>query len=78
MNNSPVAINNDLYDELNNMLSTEFEDNIVIVFGQYNEEIPCDDSTNRRIARFYTEAREAYLEAVAAIVMYPDATDYID
>ena len=78
MYNSPVATNNDLYDELNDTLSNGFEDNIVNVFGSYIEEQPCDDSTNRRIAKFYKEAREAYLNAVASIIMYPDALDYVD
>ena len=78
MYNSPVATNNDLYDELDNMLSDDFEDNIVNVFGKYIEEIPCDEQTNKRIAKFYAEAREAYLNAVASIIMYPDALNYVD
>lgn len=76
--NSPVATNNDLCDELDDKLSNEFEDNIVNVFGKYVTNVMLDDSDNARIAQFYKEAKDAYIDALAAIIMYPDALDYVD
>ena len=75
--NSPVATNSDLRDELNNKLSNEFEDNIVNVFGRYFED-DIDDATAKQIAHLYNEAKAAYIDAVAALIMYPNAVDYID
>lgn len=75
--NSPVATNCDLRDELNDKLSNEFEDNIVNVFGRYFED-DIDDATAKKIARLYNEAKAAYIDAVASIIMYPNTVDYID
>ena len=75
---SPVATNNDLCDELDDKLSNEFEDNICIVFGRYATDEILDYETSKQIARLYKEAKAAYIDALAAIIMYPDALDYID
>lgn len=74
---SPVATNTDLCDELDDKLSNEFEDNIVNVFGRYYAG-DIDDATAKQIAHLYNEAKAAYIDAVAALIMYPDAVDYID
>lgn len=75
---SPVETNIDLCDELDDKLSNEFEDNIVNVFGKYITNVMLDDSDNARIAQFYKKAKDAYIDALAAIIMYPDALYYID
>lgn len=76
--NSPIETNDALIEELNNKLSNEFEENIVNVFGKYITDELLDDKTYSDIARVYEKAKDAYLEALAAIIMYPDALDYID
>lgn len=78
MYNSPVPTNNDLYAELDDMLSNGFEDNIVNVFSAYIEDKRLDGEKYARIAKFYTEAKDAYLDAVASIIMHPEALDYLD
>lgn len=75
---SIVATNSELRGELNDKLSNEFEDNIVNVFGKYITNVMLDDSDNARIAQFYKEAKDAYIDALAAIIMYPDALEYVD
>ena len=76
--NSPVKTNSDLCNELDDKLSNEFEDNIVNVFGKYITNVMLDDSDNARIAQFYKEAKDAYIDALAAIIMYPDALEYVN
>lgn len=76
--NSPVETNNDLCDELDDKLSNEFEDNIVNQFGKYATDEFLEDETYMQIAHIYNEAKAAYIDALAAVIMYPDATDYID
>ena len=76
--NSPIATNDDLISELNNKLSNEFEDNICMVFGEYATDELLSDAACSDIAEFYEEAKNAYLEALAAIIMHPDALDYLE
>ena len=76
--NSPVETNDNLISELDNKLSNEFEDNICQVFGEYYADEFLDNDTYSEIAEFYEEAKNAYLEALAAIIMHPDALDYLD
>ena len=78
MYNSPVKTNDELRAKLNDMLSNDFESNIVSAFASYIEDEILDDRTNERIADFYLEAKAAYIDAIASIIMYPDSLDYVD
>lgn len=75
---SPVSTNDDLINKLDDKLSNKFEENIVNAFGRYITDERLDGYDYARIAQFYEEARNAYLEASAAIIMYPEALDYLD
>lgn len=76
--NPVVPTNVDLREELEDKLSNEFEDNIVIVFGKYIEDTELDNATYRAIAKRYEEAKAMYIDTLAAVIMYPDSLDYLD
>jgi len=75
---SPVATDNTLCEELNDKLSNEFEDNLVIQFSDYITDEFLEDETYAQLAQLYSEAKAAYIDALAAIIMHPDALDYVD
>ena len=76
--NSIVPTDPNLRDALDDKLSYEFEDNIVNVFGEYITDEQLDDYDYADIAQLYQEAKAAYIDALAEIIMYPDALKYVD
>lgn len=76
--NPIVPTNIDLREALEDKLSNEFEDNIVNIFGDYIEDIELDNGTYSTIAKSYEEAKAIYIDTLAALIMYPDALDYLD
>lgn len=80
INYSPVSTNDELLNKLDDRLSNGFEDNICAVLGDYysHEHEHLGGGTYFKIAKFYEESKNAYLEALAAIIMYPEALDYLD
>ena len=79
--NSPVKTNGDLKDELESMLTTNFEEGIINGYtsklSKYVEDRVLNDNMNLQIAQFYMAAKDAYIEALASILMYPEAIEYI-
>lgn len=78
INDLPFDIDPNLQNELEDKLSNEFEDNIVNVFGEYVVDSYPDAEECQRIAQIYTDAKAAYITALAEVIMYPDALDYLD
>lgn len=76
--NLPVSTNDELINKLDDRLSNGFEDNICAVFGEYSLDEYLGGATYFKIAKSYEESKNAYLEALAAIIMYPEALDYLD
>jgi len=76
--NSIVPTDPNLRDALDDKLSYEFEDNIVNVFGKYITDERLDGYDYARIAQLYQEAKAAYVDALSAIITYPEALDYLD
>ena len=75
---SVVKTSDELYNELDQDLIDRFEDAIVARYGNYVSEEDPEPGTCRRIAKEYLRAREAYLDALDAAIMYPDSFNYID
>ena len=75
---SVVKTSDELYNKLDQDLLDSFEDSIVSRYGNFVVEEDPEPGTRRRIAKEYLRAREAYLDALAAAIMYPDSLDYID
>lgn len=73
-----VKVSIELYDKLDEYLIENFEEAIVPTFGKFISYEELDQGTYKSLSRDYLKAREAYLDAIAACIMYPDSFDYVD
>lgn len=73
-----VRVSNELCDKLDEHLIESFEDAIVPKFGKFISDEELDEGTYESLSRDYLKAREAYLDAIAACIMYPESFDYVE
>lgn len=73
-----VEVPFELYDKLDEYLMDNFEDAIVPTFGKFILDEELDQGTYKNLAQDYLKARQAYLDAIAACIMYPESFDYVE